>query len=106
MRKLFLQTTPFLLPFFLLPLLVFAQPSDFSGLIDIFINVVKEVAKLFILLSILVFFWGIAKFILNTGGGKEQEEAKNIMVWGIIALFVMTSVWGIIRLLQVTFGVS
>ena len=89
-----------------MPLLVFAQPSDFNGLVDIFINVVGEVAKLFILLSILVFFWGIAKFILIAGGGKEREDAKNIMVWGIIALFVMTSVWGIIKVLQVTFGVS
>ena len=100
MRKLFLQT----IPLFLLPLLIFAQtPSNFSGLVDIFIDVITGAAKLFMLLSVLVFFWGIAKFILNTGGGKEKEDAKNIMVWGIIALFVMTSVWGIIRVLQATF---
>ncbi len=50
-------------------------------------------------LGLLFFFWGMAKYIWSAGG-KEKEEGKNIMVWGIIALFVMTSVWGLVKLLQ------
>jgi TM2 domain-containing membrane protein YozV len=57
---------------------------------------------LVVALALLYFFWGLARFILNAGGGKEQEEAKAIMLWGIIALFVMISVWGIVRLLGET----
>ena len=92
---------------YFLPLLTFAataQPTNFEGLIDIFINLITATIPVIISLALLYFFWGLAQFILNTGGGKEQEEAKNVMLWGIIALFVMVSVWGLVRVLQSTFG--
>jgi len=32
-------------------------------------------------LAILLFFWGIVKFIWSEGGGKE--DGKKIMLWGV-----------------------
>lgn len=51
--------------------------------------------------AVLIFMWGLAKFIFKIGSSeKAVEEGRNIMVWGLIALFVMTSVWGIIFFFQ------
>lgn len=50
-------------------------------------------------LALLLFFWGVVKYIWSEGQGKAQ--GKQIMVWGVVALFVMTSIWGIVRFLQV-----
>lgn len=50
-------------------------------------------------LALLFFFWGVTKYIWSAGG-KEKEEGKSIMVWGVIALFVMSSIWGLVKLLQ------
>ncbi|MSR87566.1 MAG: hypothetical protein EXS69_00090 [Candidatus Zambryskibacteria bacterium] len=51
--------------------------------------------------GLLIFLWGLVKFIFKIGGSeKAVEEGRNIMVWGLIALFVMTSVWGIILFFQ------
>ena len=51
--------------------------------------------------ALLVFFWGLAKFIFRVGGDeKAVEGGKRLMIWGLIALFIMISVWGIIRFMQ------
>ncbi len=59
----------------------------------------NRVIPIVFILATLYFFWGIVKYIKSEGAGKA--EGKAIMVWGVVALFVMTSVWGIVRLLRV-----
>jgi hypothetical protein len=59
---------------------------------------------LFITLAIVVFFWGLIKYLVNAG--EEKAEGLQIMFYGVLAIFVMVSIWGIIRLLQSTFQVT
>jgi len=48
-------------------------------------------------LALLTFFWGLVKFITKVGGdAKAAAEGKTFMVWSVIALFVMVSIWGMI----------
>ncbi len=54
--------------------------------------------------ALAVFVYGVVKFISNSDS-KEQGKGKDFMVWGIIGLFVMISVWGLVNVLNVTFGV-
>ena len=51
-------------------------------------------------LAFLVFAWGLIKYLLSAGDVTAQKEAKGFMIWGIIILFVMVSVWGIVSILQ------
>ena len=55
-------------------------------------------------LALLFFFWGLAKYIWSVG--TEKEEGKKIMVWGVIALFVMSSVWGLVFFIRDQFSIS
>jgi len=48
-------------------------------------------------LALLAFFWGLAKFVFAAGSEDAKEEGKRIMIWGLIALFVMVSVWGLVK---------
>lgn len=72
------------------------------GLVNTFLN---ALIGLFITLAIVVFFWGLIKYLTNLTG-ESGKEGIQIMLWGVIAIFVMVSVWGIIRLLQSTFRVT
>ena len=45
----------------------------------------------------------MAKFILAAGSEEGRKEGRNIMIWGIIALFVIVSVWGLVQVLNNTF---
>ena len=49
-------------------------------------------------LALLFFFWGVAMYIRSEGTGKE--EGKKIMIWGVVALFVMSSIWGLVSFIR------
>ena len=87
----------------LLPALVSAQTLlNTLALVNTFLN---ALIGLFITLAIVAFFWGLIKYLVNMGS-ENAKEGIQIMLWGIIAIFVMVSIWGIIRLLQATFRVT
>lgn len=87
-----------------LPFIASAQTLlNTLGLINTFLNAIMG---LFITIAILVFFWGLITYLMKMGDESGRKEAIQLMIWGIIALFVMVSIWGILRLLQSTFKVT
>ena len=97
-----------LLGFVFLPQLVaFAAPTDkILDLIRSAKTVVDLLLQIFFVLAIIYFFYGIGKYILAAGDPEKASEGKSIMIYGAIAIFVMTSVFGISALLRDTFGVG
>ena len=85
---------------------LFANAQNLQGVLGTFSDLINLAIPLVIALAVLYFFWGLAQYILSQGSEDKREEGKNIMIWGIIALFVMVSVWGLIKLLQETFNVK
>ena len=56
----------------------------------------KVFGDLLMTLAVVLFFWGVVKFIAQ----DKKEEGKTMMIWGVIALFVMFTIWGIISFMQ------
>lgn len=58
------------------------------------------IGLLFILVTV-YFFWGVVEFVrASATGGKEVEEGKKHMVWGIIGMTIMASALAIVGILQ------
>lgn len=68
------------------------------GLLDMANQLINRLIPFVITLALLVFLWGILTYIFSTDSGK-RDEAKGYMIWGIIGLFVMVSVWGLVNIL-------
>ncbi len=66
-------------------------------------DIINILIPLLIAMALVVFFWGLVKYIWSSGEGHEQ--GKNVMIAGLVSLFIMVSVFGIIRLVGDTFGV-
>lgn len=66
-------------------------------LIDIALPIVVAI-------GLLTFFWGLVKFIF--AGEEAKKEGQHLMIWGLVALFVMVSVWGLVRFIGVAVGVG
>ena len=73
------------------------KQTSFSGLVDVLIGYINTLIALVMSGSVLMFFYGVAKFILNVGNSKDYEAGKKLMLWGLIGLFVMSSIFGIIN---------
>src|SRR3989344_55959 len=94
-----------LLPVALLisPAIAFAQFAGIGSLIAEAKILLVLLIPLVIGIALLVFFWGLVKFIFAQGSETVKADGKKIMIWGLIALFVMMSVWGIISFFQGAF---
>lgn len=96
----------------LMPVIALAQDdgrAPFTGL-QVFImragDIVEKLLVLVVAIALLAFMWGLAKFIFKANDTKENEAGKNLMKWGLVALFVMISVWGIIYFVQGELGIQ
>lgn len=64
-------------------------------------TIIKPLFPILIGLGFIGFFWGIASYLFAMAGdAKHIEEAKKFMLWGVITITVMLSVWGLVQLLQ------
>ena len=78
--------------------------AGFEGVIDTVSGLISSLVPLLIALAVLYFFWGLIKFM--TSAGEKKDDARDQMIWGIIILFVMVSIWGLVNLIQDTFDVD
>ena len=91
--------------FLVLPKIVFA--AGITALIDTASGIVTSVLiPLAFALCLFYFFWGVAKYIrTGAGGEKIAEEGRRVMVRGIIALFIVSCIWGIIAFMKSELGI-
>jgi len=63
------------------------------------------VIPLLVAVAIVVFFFGIVKFIFASGG-EGKTSALKLIGNGILGLVVMLSIWGIVALVGSSLGIS
>ncbi len=57
-------------------------------------------------LAIVAFGWGIVQFIFAGGDPAGIAKAKSFLLWGVIGMAVMASLFGLISFLKDYFGVG
>ncbi len=62
-------------------------------------HIVQPGIKLMFIVAILVFVWGVVEMIMNAGNQTAREKGTRHMMWGLIGLFVMFAVYGILNFL-------
>ena len=87
------------------PMVAMAQ-TDAADIVDTIGGLITSITPIIVALALLYFFWGLAKYVLSAGDEDKKTEGRNVMIWGIIALFVMVSVWGLVQVVASTLGVS
>ena len=55
-------------------------------------------------LALVLFVWGIVQYVVNADNEEAREQGKKVILWGIIGLFSMVGVWGLVSLLISTLG--
>lgn len=85
-------------------------PTSLNTLTD-FINSLtclasKSLVPLVFAIALLVFVYGVVKYVIAAKDSHDREEGRMFMIYGIIALFVMVSVWGLVAVLANTFNIG
>lgn len=67
-------------------------------------NIVQPAIKLMFIVAILVFVWGVVLFIMNPSESEGRKKGLNHILWGIVGLFIMFGVYGIINIIVSSLG--
>ncbi|MDQ5952856.1 MAG: hypothetical protein QG551_84 [Patescibacteria group bacterium] len=92
------------------PFLAFAQNTYAEGgslfnILGIIAGLLNTIIPILITLAVVFFIYGVFKYAIAKEA-EGQAEGRTIMINGIIALFVIVSVWGLVALLNGTFGIN
>lgn len=85
----------------IVPNIAYAQ--TIPDIIKLFGNTFVRLMPLLVSVAFLVFLYGVVLFISAAGDPKARMSGRSFMIWGIFALFIMVSVWGLVAVLQGVF---
>lgn len=78
--------------------------SGTTGVIGILNTVVVPIIFALAFLSVI---WGIVNyFFLQVDNDEKRAEGRQFILWGILGMVVMFSVWGLVNILLSTLGVA
>ena len=80
----------------------------FKDFVTSVIGVMNSIAiPLIFAFTFCVFVYGVFKyFILNGGSDESRQEGRQFVIWGILGLVMLFSVWGVVNILLSTLGLT
>lgn len=71
---------------------------DFKGFIDFLIGaLIGPLFSLFLGAAVVFFLWNIMGIIRKSDQPEELAKMKERVIWGVVAIAVMVSVWGLVN---------
>lgn len=94
----FIRASIFPIAALVFPLVVFAEaPRTFAALVSEIISILDAATVTLVILGVVIYLWGMSVNILKFE--DDPDKRKAYFFWGIIVLFVMFSLWGIVAIL-------
>ncbi len=90
----------------LMPLSAFAAATTIQDVLRNLADPIRMATITVVSLALLAFFWGLAMYVFGSSNDEKRKKGIPIMIWGIVAIFVMLSIAGIVNMLQATFEVG
>ncbi len=75
----------------------------FSDIVFIVVKLLEVVVYALMSFALLVFLYGLTRYMLGAGDDSKREESRTYIIYGIIGLFVMVAMWGLVGVLTSTF---
>lgn len=69
-------------------------------------NIISPIVGVMFLLAFVLFVYGIFGMISSSDDSDKRNSGKRSILWGVIGMVIMLSVFGIIRLIAATVGVE
>jgi len=84
---------------------VYALSLD-TVLLKINFYVINPIIRILFVLAFAIFVWGIIQYTLKRDSVDAKEQGRQHILWGLVGLAIMTSVFFIMRLIVNTLGID
>ncbi len=105
MKNLLKQKYYLFLIFFTAPSVALAA-GTLNDVEDAALDLLNSIIPLFLALAVTFFIWNVLKYINSGDNAELREQAKAMMVYGIVAIFVLVSIWGFVDVLVDAFNLN
>lgn len=85
------------------PHLAFAQ-QDFKSIVGSVTEFLLSLVPILSSLALLFFFWGLVQYVFQAGNQQAVEQSRQRMLWGIVGLFVIATIWALVTLVGGSFN--
>lgn len=92
------------LAFFAQASLVFAAQDIDTLMAKIAKLIINPAIVLIFAVALITFLYGLLEFLQNAENPDKRSTGQSHMLWGVIGMFIMMSVFTIMRILQQTVG--
>ena len=103
-----MKKVAFLAASFALPVLAFAQngpfkeAKDLNSIVDMIKSLINVALPILVAGAVLWLAFNIVRYVV-AGGEEAKAGAKTHIVWGVVGLFAIVSIWGLVGMLTTTF---
>ena len=66
----------------------------------------NSIIPLIFTLAVVSFIWGVVQYVINNDEEGKRAKGRDFMIWGIIALTVMVSIWGLVKIFTGLFNIE
>ncbi len=66
--------------------------------------IINPIIFLLFALALVIFLYGIVQYLLNPESEEIRKKSKDHMLWGVVGIFIMIAVFGIMRIILNTVG--
>ncbi len=82
------------------------QVTDIFSLLALLIEILNYIIPFLIAVAVVIFLVGVVKYISAAGDEEKRKSGRETMMWGIVGLFVMVAVWGLVNIIWNTFDLD
>lgn len=69
-------------------------------------NILNPLIEMAFVIALVVFLFGLMEFLRGANSEEKRRDGKQHMLWGVVGLLIMLTVYGLITLLMATFGIK
>ena len=66
----------------------------------------NAVVPLLITVALVVFITGVIQYMTGAAEQTQREKGRKFIIWGLIGLFVILAIWGILKIITGTFDIK
>lgn len=74
----------------------------FANVVQGILGIANTLIPVLLGLAVIAFFVGLIRYIYSSSGGGHAE-GRDLIQWGLVALFVLVCIWGIVTFLSLAF---
>ena len=79
--------------------------ATFASLVGSIIGLIDLIIPILVGMAVLLFFWGLIQYVRKAGEAKGREAGKQAIIWGLIGLFIIFSLGGILNIISYSLNI-